>query len=282
MGARAHADRDSLWAVRPTAVLICTPTALHAADAREAVAAGAHVLVEKPIATDLGDADALVEAARASGRVVAVGYNLRFQRGLKEVRELVRGGAIGRVLTIRAEFGHYLPDWHPGDDYRARYSARAELGGGVLFDLSHEIDLVRWIAGEVAGVCALTATVGDLEIDVEDCALLLLRLASGVLAEIHIDYIQRAYSRGCKIVGSEGTLIWEYPYDLRLFRAAGGWENRSEPVDPNEMYVAELRNFLDCVAGTARVEVDGTDARQTLAVALAAKRSAREGRFVAV
>src|SRR5206468_5770621 len=127
---------------RPEGVLVCTPPHLHVDIALRAVGAGAHVFVEKPIATTPAGVDLLARDAARAGRSVLVGYNLRFHAGLRRMKALVDGGAVGRVVSLRAEFGQYLPDWRPAQDYRTGYLAQPE-SGGIVLDGSHEIDAIR-------------------------------------------------------------------------------------------------------------------------------------------
>jgi len=280
VGARAIGDLHSALAMHPAAVLVCTPPDRHVAVARAALAAGAHVFIEKPIAPTRDAAlESLVTEARGAGRVL-VGYNMRFHAGLRRVRELAASGAIGRLLTARAEFGQYLPDWRPGRDYRTGYIVRRD-GGGILLDASHEVDYIRWICGEVTAVYATLGRLSALEMEAEDTAVLVLRHDGGTLSEIHLDCVQRGYSRGCKLVGSEGTIEWNFPTGLRHTRDGATWTE--EPIAPevNEMYVEEMRHFLTCVRDGARPLVDGDAAAAVLAVVEAAKRSASERREVA-
>ncbi len=280
VGGEAVGDLAAALAMRPAAVLVCTPPDRHVAIARDALAADAYVFIEKPIASARDAAlAALVTEARRTGRVL-VGYNLRFHAGLRRVRELVLAGAIGRILTARAEFGQYLPDWRPGRDYRAGYIVRRD-GGGILLDASHEIDYVRWICGEVRAVYAAMGRLSALEMESEDTAVLVLRHDGGTLSEIHLDCVQRGYSRGCKLVGSEGTIEWSFRSGIRHTRDGATWTDEPIAPDVNEMYVDEMRHFLACVRGRATPLVDGDTAAAVLAVLEAAKRSASERREVA-
>jgi len=111
-------------------------------------------------------------------------------------------------------------------------SARAALGGGALLELSHEIDYVRWLAGEVTAVAAAVGRLGNLEIDVEDSADLMLTFASGARGTVHLDMLQRPATRTCRIVGSEGTLAWDgIRHQVRVHRPGGdGWETLPAPA----------------------------------------------------
>lgn len=185
-------------------------------------------------------------------------------------------GAIGRLLSIRAEVGQYLPDWRPGTDYRRCVSAQQSLGGGAVLELSHELDYVRWLVGaEVAAVSAQTARLSDLEIDVEDSADLLLQFTNGVLGNVHVDMVQRVPVRTCRIVGTEGTIFWNGINHQAQLLTGNTITDLAEPSDRSAMYVEELRHFLHCVSEGLTPAVTGEDGRRVLQIALAAKQAAQ-------
>jgi predicted dehydrogenase len=185
------------------------------------------------------------------------------------LREVVVGGGIGRPLSLRAEAGQHLPTWRPGADYRVTVSARAELGGGAVLELSHELDYARWILGEAAAVSARAGRLSDLDIDVEDVAEIVVEFRSGALGSVHLDMVRQPAGRACRIIGTGGTVEWDVGEpSVRLFRS--------------ETYVEELRHFLRCVRTGEQPMVTGEDGRQALALALAAKESARLGRVIAL
>ena len=259
---------------RPEIVLICTPPHLHTSLAQQAIDAHAHVFLEKPMANDLTGVAQLLQTARDANRLIYVAYNLRFHAGLCKLKELLDEGAIGKLLAIRAEVGQYLPDWRPTQDYRQGYNVSAAMGGGIILDASHELDYVRWLGGEVSGVYCAAGHLSDLEMDVEDTAAIVLRLTTGVLAEVHLDCVQRGYARHCKLIGSEGTLIWDFKEGVRHLQPDKTWRVYPLTPDPNDMYLAELRHFLACVRGEELPLVPGAEGRRVLEIALAARQSA--------
>jgi predicted dehydrogenase len=285
IGVQEFTDLDDALADQPDVVLVTNPTSLHVETACRALQAGAHVFLEKPISHTLdGVADLLGEAERRR-KVVMVGYNLRFHPGLARVRQLVRQAAVGRLVSVRAEAGEYLPDWHPWEDYRTSYSGRADLGGGVLLTFSHELDSLCWVLGAPSRVVALAAHASSLEIDTEDVAELSLQFPNGPLASVHVDYLRRPPRRSLEIVGENGVLRWEYDENRVLSYAPGTRQWRIEEGDPrlqrNDMYLAELQHFAACVRGEIdRPVIDGEQGAAILAIALAAKRSSAEGRAI--
>lgn len=277
----------------PEGVLICTPPRDHVATASLALEAGCHLLIEKPLSDSLDGVDDLLALARAKECMILMGYNLRFHRGMRKVKALLETNTIGRILAIRAEFGYYLPNWRPRQDYRTNYSARADLGGGIILDATHEIDYVRWLAGEVESIACMAGHLSRLEMDVEDVAVLTLRLQGGALADVHLDCVQQDYSRGCRIIGEKGTLTWDFrlkPVEGEYLREGvhlflsdeKQWKRMAPASDLNEMYQEELLHFLSCVRGETAPEVDGLTGRRILEIALAAKQASDSGREIQV
>lgn len=286
IGVRSFTNLEAALAWKPDGAVIATPNHLHIEHARAALAAGAHVLIEKPVSHQVaGVADFLRDAERA-GRSVFVGCNMRYHPGPTALRRALQH--IGLPLFARAQFGNHLPSMRPGVDYRTLYCARHETGGGVILDSIHEIDYVSWLLGPITSVACSASRISTLEIKAEDYAAITTCHDSGARAEIHLDYIQRFKRRGCELVGSDGTLIWasegKVPEhcSVRLYRAEiSSWETlyHSEDVDANAMYVAMLAEFLSVLEGAAPDNLlDGWAALSSLAAAHAALLAAESGR----
>jgi predicted dehydrogenase len=277
---------EDALAWQPHAALICTPAPFHIELALRLAEQGVHLFVEKPLSRTLEGVDRLIDLCQNKHLVFMVGYNLRFHSAVQQLHQAVENQRIGRILTIRAEVGQYLPHWRPAQDYRTSVSARRVLGGGALLELSHELDLVRWLAGEVHSIYAAVDRLGDLEMDVEDTAEITLRIAGGAIGSVHLDMLQQPPTRTCKIVGTEGTLCWDaFVPGIRWYdNRAGAWTElgRDTEADRNGMYVAELRHFFDCIAGQGKPLIDGAAGRRVLELVLAARKSAETGRTIVV
>lgn len=273
---------DALASRAPDIGFVCTPPSNHVEQAIRLVERGAHVFVEKPLSDNSAGILRLHEAATRSGRVVQVGYNLRFHPGIRKVKDIVDEGLLGRIVWARFEVGQYLPDWRPGRDYRQTYTANARQGGGILLDASHEIDYACWLLGCPVELSCMTGRSGILEMDAEDCATLLVRFASGAQADIHVDCLQRTYSRQCKVAGELGTVVWDYELNnVRLWRSAEpDWQSISYSFDNNDMYVAELGHFLNCAMTGARPEVGIVDGMRALCLVELAKSGASAPQLV--
>lgn len=277
-------DFDLVRAFAPLAAIVATPATHHVELTRRLLAIGCHVLLEKPIAATPDAVPEMIAEARQFGRVLMIGYNLVFTPAMAAFREAVGSGMAGQPLCIRAEVGQYLPDWRPGSDYRRGASARHDLGGGVLLELSHELHYLGWIFGRVEWVQATVQRSGTLELEVEDLALLNLGFAEGAVASVQLDFLQRTYSRFCKVVGSAGTLLWDATQQAVFFfppnEKRGREVFRETDADRNGAYLRELAHFFDCVRNNTRPMVDADDGWAVLRVIDAARASASEGKRI--
>jgi predicted dehydrogenase len=284
-------DPDEALRHKPDIVLVCTPAALHIPVALKALEAGAHVFVEKPLSTSLQGVDLLVQEARASRKVVQVGYNLRFHPAFKAMRRLVQSHRLGKILAAHAEFGLYLPLWWPGRDYTQSYMTRREKGGGLLLDASHEIDLLHWFLGEVKEVTAFGGKLSSLHLDGIDIAKVVVKMRCGAIASLHLDCLQPTYTRVYSLVGERTCLRWDCPegrVDSSLGRLV--WfdskSNRFQRIAlrgrPEDTYLKELEDFLRCVK-TGKLPLVGLEhGIAALRVALAIQEAMETGQVTGV
>lgn len=271
----------------PDFVVIATPTNLHIVQALDVARAGCHLFIEKPLSHMDEGINELVEIVQCNQLITMVGCNMRFHHGPAAVKRLLDECVIGRVISVSLDAGQYMPDWHPELDYRQRYSANRSMGGGVVLDGIHEIDYARWLFGEVIEVFSYGGKLSNLEIDVEDTVNILLKFESGFSAMLHIDYIQRIYSRTCKVIGDEGTIVWDISKQpqVRWFSAKTKQWNSIELPEHyhiNDMYKDELSYFLDCVRENKNTMSDVVDAARVTRLALAIKQSMELGEKIAV
>ncbi|MCZ2128059.1 MAG: Gfo/Idh/MocA family oxidoreductase [Anaerolineales bacterium] len=259
---------EALKKHKPDAVIVSNPTALHLDVAIPASRTGCAILLEKPIAASMERVDALQEAAQKSGAQILVAFQFRFHPGLVKAKEWISAGEIGRVISANVHFGEYLPAWHPWEDYRQGYAARADLGGGVVATQCHSLDYLPWLVGERAqALWGLADKISDLEVTAEDTAKIGLRFAGGALGSLHLDYNQQPPEHHFTIVGTNGTVKWNLADGAaRIYRALpnpspdgrgtkgeGIWETHPLPSgwERNVMFVEQMKHFADVVKGSA-------------------------------
>ncbi|MFZ4533649.1 MAG: Gfo/Idh/MocA family protein [Alsobacter sp.] len=297
LGAAFYPNLDAMLDhERPHGVVVATPTPSHEAIGLAAIAAGAHLLVEKPIAVDLPAAARLVEAAAKRGVRILVGHHRRHNPIGAEARRIVADGEIGRLLAVNVLWAVLKPRDYFDIAWRTQTGA-----GPVMTNLIHEVDLLRFICGEIAFVSAATGHFGR-GLAVEDTAAALLRFENGALGTITASDAAPspwswdantgenptiAISRGnfARYLGSEGSL--EFP-DLQIWRYAHGretgWnqpllrESRLQPMA--DAYQCQLAHFCAVIRGEAEPLSSGEDASRTLAATVAILQSAVSGHAV--
>ena len=246
------------------AFVICVPPCWHLAFMKEAIKHNSHIFVEKPISNTLDGLDEIIAQAEEKNLIIQVGYQLGFSTRVRAAKLFLTESRLGKLLSIRAEFGQNLQMWHPKEDYRQSYTASEHLGGGIILEASHEIDYVRRLVdSEVTKVSCFAGKLSNLECEVEDTAEINLWFENGVIGNIHVDMIQREYSRWCKLIGETGNMS---------FHIRRG----------NQPYLYEMRSFIDCITTGTKPDVDAQTGKRVLEIALACKQSSRENKVMEV
>jgi predicted dehydrogenase len=217
--------RSALDQFRPDYVVVANPTAQHSVTLKALNVMGfdGRCLVEKPLLASVEDL--LVEPSFA----LFVGYVLRFHPVLQRVQKILEGCAL---YSITSYVGQYLPDWRPGTDYRKCYSAQAKAGGGVLRDLSHELDYLRLLAGNWKRLTALGGRFGKLEISSDDVFDLLWEAERCPSVSCHMNYLDRNPRRDCSIHYEGGSLFLD-------LMGATLWQNGTRTdfeIERNDMF----------------------------------------------
>ena len=247
--------RKELIAKKIQAAFVCNPTSMHTETTLMCLNAGAHVFLEKPIAATL-DAKAFTHIQKLLGEkrlTLMVGYDMRFNPYIEKVKKLIDKKTIGDIWGARVYAGQYLPDWRPSSDYRKSYSAKKALGGGVLLDLSHELDYLHWLLPKkIKNVSACNLHTGRLAIETEDISSVTIEYTDKSTAHVHLDYLNVPYRRSLELYGDKGTILWDdNTHTIRLYtKRAGKWQTFT--VTANEasgsvVFTKELSHFFDCI-----------------------------------
>jgi len=269
-GAYAAAARDP----RASAAVVCTPHDRHCDDTLLALDAGLHVLVEKPIAPTAEEADRMIAAARAAGRVLMVAENFHFMPAYRHVHALVTSGALGALRGLHLVAHGYRQ--HSGWRLVA-----AAAGGGVLIDAGiHYVHNLRWWGGEVRRIFALRLP-QTVDLGGEDAMDVLAELPNGVVGFVSNSLAAAGVPRvqWSSVTGADGTCFADNRGRWVLLRRRDRTRLRLFARD-SRGHVAMLRAFGDAVGSGRAPETDGASGRRDLAVVLAAYRSAAERRPV--
>jgi predicted dehydrogenase len=280
---------------RPEAVIVANPTALHLDVAIPAAEAGCHILLEKPVSDSLPRLELLQQAAQKSGSRILIGFQFRYHPTLNKARELIQTGALGRILTAHSHWGEYLPQWHPWEDYHQSYAARADLGGGVVRTLTHPLDYLRYLVGEVDSLWSFNDHISPLDLEVEDVAEIGLKFTNGAIGGLHLNYVQRPPRHTLEIVGTEGTLRWDNADGILQFsRASASFGSFSdhppapilqtfsppEGFERNQLFVAQMCHFIETARGESEPLCTLEDGIRALELALGAIQSQSTSQIV--
>jgi predicted dehydrogenase len=249
--ALAVPDLDAALDMHPDLAVIASPNRFHVDQAMRCAEANCHLFVEKPLGASMDGVDALISRVEAGGLFAHMGSNWKFHASFQTMKSVLDEGRLGTITGAQVLWGHWLPAWHPWEDYRQGYSARRDLGGGVALD-AHEVDYLTWLLGPVADIKTMSTHTGVIEIETEDVAVSCLRFVSGALATMHLDYIQRQARRSYHISGDAGTLEWDIRKGfVELYSAESDTIKIFDtPLgDVNEMYIEQIRHVLDGVEG---------------------------------
>jgi len=267
-----------------SAALICTPTRLHLPLAIECARHKIHLFIEKPLSDSLIYVKDLSEIVKKKKLQVFTACNTRFFPSFKLAKRLLDEGRIGRVLSVRVQCGFYLPYWHPTEDYRKGYSASRKLGGGVILDDIHEIDSLYWLFGRPSEIFCLATKISSLKIDTEDIAEITMRFKSGIIAQVHLDYLQRTYRRSYEFIGEDGVIVWDYiNQTVELFTKKVNHRQvfrENINTDRETMFLDEMKHFVNCVESKQKPINNLGNAKEILGIALACHKSAKNKMIV--
>ena len=252
------------------AAVISSPASLHAAQACSLIENNVNVLIEKPVAISIDDVSTIEQALGTRDLVCQVGYVLRHHPALQYLKKCIEDRMIGEISHIRSVCSSYLPEWRPGTDYRNSVSSKTTLGGGVLFELSHDLDYLLWCFGPVADVKANLASRNILGIEAPETAQLMLRHDSGAIASVHLDFNSRTTIRQCSVTGSAGMLVWDGVDQSVICRTDEGETTRSFAQPADKMYADQLTSFIGLCEGKKKAGVTLGEGSQVLEVINAA------------
>ena len=281
-----YSDFDAMLArERPDAVGIFTPNYLHCEFSLKALSAGAHVLVEKPMAPTAAAARMMVDAAAKTRRVLMVAMQQRFGGIERAIKDAVASGAIGRPHFIRARLAHGGPEsWAPGQKW---FTTAAEAGGGAMLDLGvHVADLAIWIMGEVDSVLGQVGILAK-QIEVDDTGAMILHFKSGAIGVVEASWSSMPGLSAIEIYGTEGRVMAGYPrQDISILKADGspapGFSrdevmSRFDPHDRLAPFRQLAANFVGAIGGRVEPSPDGVDGLRAVEAIEACYRSSRTG-----
>lgn len=250
----------------PDAAIIASPSPFHVSDAKQFIANGCPVFIEKPLSNSSDELCSLIELAETNDVVCMVAYVLRFLPTMQKIKGIILGNELGNILHATISVGQHLPSWRPDQDYRKTVSAQKNMGGGALLELSHEIDYMLYLFGSPSKVSANIRSSGSLQIDVEDHVDSMFVYESGFVVNLHLDFLQKVASRYCHITMDEGYINWDLASGDLTTKSILTGTPKSETVETitNDIYIAELEHFFECIENNSEPLVDIADGAKVL------------------
>lgn len=273
---------------KPDFVIIAGPASTHIKTASYFVNMNVPMIIEKPLSHNCDGVNNFLSSVDSKQLCVSVGYNLRFVSSLQRFKQVIDDGVLGEIHSVRCEVGQYLPDWRPDADYKQSVSANASMGGGVLLELSHEIDYLQWIFGPIKAVSGYVKNTDRLDIDVEDTAHLLFSLTKkqdkkSLMVSVDMDFIRRDPTRVCLVIGEHGTLRWDGIADeVSIYNTDHSqWKLVYKGnMSRDESYKKALHLFIDCIDNNRSPLVTANDGSSVLNVIEAIRQSSDSHQLV--
>lgn len=247
-GATALIPLKDLIQHKPQFVIVASPSSYHIQHAEICINAGISTLVEKPLSHCSEEANHFLKICDAKKEVpVAVAYCLRFLPSALTVKKIIENNELGHVYHVSSSVGQFLPTWRSDKSYQNSVSAQSSLGGGVLLELSHELDYLAWLFGDLELAHSRLQKSAELNLEVEDLADLVLIAQDGAHISVHLDFIQKSPQRTCTIIGEKGRIDWDLVANTVVLHSKNGPETiYADPTyDKNTMYLDMLRIFIN-------------------------------------
>ena len=275
---------------KPQLIVIANPASFHLNTLNNIAELDSYILIEKPLSDCLDGIEKLSKLFRKTKSRLLVGYNLRFNSSLIYFKELFNKGVLGKLHSVRSEVGQYLPSWRNEIEYQKSVSAQKSLGGGVLLELSHELDYLIWILGRPFSLTAEIDKVSDLDIDTEDHAILTMKYKDvfsqkKILVNLNLDFIRHDITRRCTLIGDQCSLRWDGIAGIveKFEPKHGCWvEEFSDPQSKDKSYHYEWCHFIDCALGRNKPLVTAQDGVNVLSIIDAARLSSLMGKRVVI
>ena len=279
---KIYNNLKEVLALKPDLVVISTPSSMHLEYAQLCASKGINVFVEKPISNSLEGLQTLRDTVERNNVAIQVGFQRRFHPHLSKVKEIIKSGRIGQVLTVNFPVASYIPRWPPYENYLDLYACRKELGGGVLLTEIHEIDLAIWYFGMPKSVVCIGGTYSDVGMDVEDTVRLTLDYTN-FSVQINLTFWQKHHERTLSISGEEGFLSWNQDSDLlkeEYFNETKGLVNHSSSNSDNDvMFDLQIKSLIESMSALTS-EANMSDSIASIKIVEAAKKSMLRNKII--
>ena len=287
-GVQSFWNLDEALAEKVDVVFITSPNVYHIPLAIKAARKGCHLFIEKPLSHSMEGVMELKEIVEAQNLKVFIAYQFRFHPGLKWIKQMIDQGKLGQLIGAHIVNAEYLPDWHPYEAYQNSSYGKKSLGGGSLNLQTHELDYALWFFGLPESLYCVGGHLSQLDIDVEDAMSLLLKGSYRNLPfpiHIRLDCLQRPPKRLCEVVGEAGKMAYDYYQNRVVWTPLDNSKTEVREFTDfhrNQMYLDELKHFLNCLQDKETPRVDLDEGIRSLKIGMAAFQSLNRNQVVSL
>lgn len=266
--------------VDPDLIFICNPSSMHIETLLKVLKSKATIFIEKPLSNNVNNIKEIIINEELKGKKrIFVGYQYRFHPCISKTLDYLEKGILGNIISAFFTHGEYLPDWHKYEDYRNSYASKSELGGGALLTLIHEFDMVINLFSSPRKLFALGGHLSNLEVDVEDSVQILMdcqKYNKYFPVTVTLDYLNWPPKKEFIINGENGNITCNLIENIFTFKnriTKEIQETRFDDFSRNDMFILQMKHFLEISEFKANPKVDLKSAFKSLQISLAAKRS---------
>lgn len=268
---------------QPDVGFVCNPSIHHVTTALAMAKAGSAVFIEKPLATSIGELSELEKIISEKKLITMVGYQSRFHPCIRKTMKVISDGGLGEVVSSQFNWLTYLPDHHPYEDYRNGYASRKDLGGGVTFCLSHELDLIQLFFDQPLSVYAVNGAKSQLQMDAEDTVSAIFQCGKDrktFPVSLYMSFAQKTETRKFTILFQKGSLECDlHNNKMQVTNQQGDiiYQEAFESLQRNELFVQEIQHFFDCVDKGCESDINLSEGKKSVLMALGVHESIRTG-----
>ena len=235
-------DLNEVLRWKPDVAFITNPTSEHTEYGIFCAKNGINLFIEKPLAMDSEGISDLIERVRVNNVKTYVAYCLRFHPGIIWLRKYLRQN---KPVHVTVNASSYLPSWRPGIDHFKQYSAKRSLGGGVVLDLSHEIDYLYYLFGDIRNIKTNSRKISDVTVDSEDFADILLEFDNGVFGNLHMNFLSRLNRREIVVDFIDRTIIVDLVTNKILIKKDGEEREIKFNINMDDVFISQLKYFFN-------------------------------------
>jgi predicted dehydrogenase len=238
----------------PKIALVCNTTDLHLNTARKLANNKIHFFIEKPVGFNKKNLLDLIKVCKKNRIITMVGYMMRFHPAIKIIQNILNKKKNGPFFYFRSEWGEYLPNWHPGENYKKSYASQKKMGGDISLTLSHDLDLAKYFFGEILRIVKLTQKNKLLGISSDSIIDYFVYFKKEVNGNIHLDYLQKNNSRSWKISGLNSEINFDYYNNKLIFKKNNKVKIYSfKNFNRNNLFLDEIKFFMSHVRKNKKI-----------------------------